>query len=115
MNFYNLEKIMDNVGVHNKYLLTSVIAQRARQISEVRGVNEVAERHPGEKSIALALADLEDNNVSVQLQNETIPDGIENELEAEAAAEAASAEKAGGAAGADEAAAAEPAEAASAE
>lgn len=87
MNFHNLDKIMDNVNVHNKYLLTAVIAQRARQISEVKGVNGILEKHPGEKAISLALCDMEDGNVSVQLQTETIPDAIENELESEAAFE----------------------------
>ena len=37
MNFYNLNTIMDNVNVHNKYLLTSVVARRALQISEMKG------------------------------------------------------------------------------
>ncbi len=87
MNFHNLDKIMDNIDVHNKYLLTSIVAQRARQISEIRGVNEVEARHPGERAISLALSDLEDGNVSVQLQNETIPAAIENEIEAEEAAQ----------------------------
>lgn len=85
MHFHNIDKIMDNINVHNKYLLTTIIAERARQISEVRGVNPVQEKHPGEKAVSLALCDLEDNNVIVQLQNETIPDAIENELENEAA------------------------------
>ena len=87
MNFHNLDKIMDNVNVHNKYLLTAITAQRARQISEVKGVNEILEKHPDEKAISLALCDMEDGNVSVQLQAETIPDAIENELESEAAFE----------------------------
>ena len=60
MNFHNLDKIMDNVNVHNKYLLTAIIAQRARQISEVKGVNGILEKHPGEKAISLALCDMED-------------------------------------------------------
>lgn len=85
MHFHNIDKIMDNINVHNKYLLTSIIAERARQISEMRGVNPIQERHPGEKAVSLALCDLEDGNVTVQLQNETIPDAIENELENEAA------------------------------
>ena len=59
MNFHNLDKIMDNVNVHNKYLLTAIIAQRARQISEVKGVNGILEKHPGEKAISLALCDME--------------------------------------------------------
>lgn len=84
MNFHNLDKIMDNVNVHNKYLLTAIIAQRATQISENKGVNQVLARHPGEKAISLALSDLEDGNVTVQLQNEKITDVIESEMESEA-------------------------------
>ena len=79
MKFHNIAKIMDNVGVHNKYLLTFVVAQRARQISEIKGENDVAARHPGEKPISLALADMEDGNVCVEQKNETIVDAIESE------------------------------------
>ncbi len=80
MNFHKLDKIMDNINVHNKYLLTSIVAQRARQIVETRGVNGLLARHPDEKSISLALTDLEEGNVIVQLQEETISDVIENEI-----------------------------------
>ncbi len=84
MNFHKLDKIMDNINVHNKYLLTSIVAQRARQIVESRGVSGLQIRHPDEKSISLALTDLEEGNVIVQLQEETISDVIENEMSAEA-------------------------------
>lgn len=86
MNFYNVNKIMDNVGVHNKYLLTSVIARRALQISEMKGNRAViaGSGDPDQKAISLALADMEAGNVQVQLKHETIADAIESELEGEA-------------------------------
>lgn len=94
MNFYNVNKIMDNVGVHNKYLLTCVIARRALQISEMKGNRAVLAggSDPDQKAISLALADMEAGNVQVQLKHETIADAIESELEAEAS----EAKKAGG-------------------
>ncbi len=84
MNFHKLDKIMDNINVHNKYLLTSIVAKRARQIVETRGVNDLQARFPDEKSISLALTDLEEGNVIVQLQEERISDVIESEMAAEA-------------------------------
>ena len=83
MKFHNLAKIMDSVGVSNKYLLTFVVAQRARKLSETKGENDVAARHPGEKPISLALADMEDGNVYVEQKNETIVDAIESEGKAQ--------------------------------
>ena len=86
MNFYDLNKIMDNVNVHNKYLLTSVVARRALQISEMKGSKAgLGSDDPDEKSISMALADMEAGNVEVQLQHETVADAIESELENEAA------------------------------
>ena len=85
MNFYNLNTIMDNVNVHNKYLLTSVVARRALQISEMKGSKAgLGSGDPDEKAISMALADMEAGNVQVQLQHETVADAIENELENEA-------------------------------
>ena len=84
MNFYNLNMIMDNVNVHNKYLLTSVVARRALQISEMKGSKAgLGSGDPDEKAISMALADMEAGNVQVQLQHETVADAIENELENE--------------------------------
>ena len=84
MNFYNLNTIMDNVNVHNKYLLTSVVARRALQISEMKGSKAgLGSGDPDEKAISMALADMEAGNVQVQLQHETVADAIENELENE--------------------------------
>ena len=85
MNFYDLNKIMDNVNVHNKYLLTSVVARRALQISEMKGSKAgLGSGDPDEKAISMALADMEAGNVEVQLQHETVADAIESELENEA-------------------------------
>ena len=84
MTFYNLNTIMDNVNVHNKYLLTSVVARRALQISEMKGSKAgLGSGDPDEKAISMALADMEAGNVQVQLQHETVADAIENELENE--------------------------------
>ena len=84
MNFYNLNTIMDNVNVHNKYLLTSVVARRALQISEMKGSKAgLGSGDPDEKAISMALADMEAGNVQVKLQHETVADAIENELENE--------------------------------
>ncbi len=78
MKFHNVDKIMDNIGVHNKYLLTSVIAQRARQISEMKGRRPGAENggDPAEKAISLALEDMEEGNVHVQLRAATVADAV---------------------------------------
>ena len=70
---------MDNVNVHNKYLLTTVIARRARQISEMKGRFMLENCEPGEKAISLALADMEAGNVQVTLEHETITAAIESE------------------------------------
>ena len=85
MNFYDLNKIKDNVNVHKKYLLTSVAARRALQISEMKGSKTgLGSGDPDEKAISMALADMEAGNVEVQLQHETVADAIESELEYEA-------------------------------
>lgn len=83
MDFHNIERIMKNVNVENKYLLTTIISERARQISEERGINPIQAKYPALKAVSLALTDLEEGNVTVQLQNETIPDAIEKEIESE--------------------------------
>ncbi len=71
MRFFDMEKVADNVDVHNKYLLTSIVAHRARQISEMkrRRLQVSAE----EKYISMALDDMENDRVAVQLQAEKIP------------------------------------------
>ena len=84
MNFHNLSKIMDNVNVHNKYLLTSVVARRALQISEMKGSKaDIGSGDPDEKAISMALADMEAGNVEVHLRHETVTAAIESELEGE--------------------------------
>lgn len=83
MKFYNMGKIMDNVNVYNKYLLTTIISERARQISNDHSASTAWDKHPDEKAISVALADMEAGNVVVKLNSETIPDAIESELEGE--------------------------------
>ena len=80
MKFYNMSKIMENVNIHNKYLLTTIIAERARQIS--RDQAALRDSTHEEKAISLALADMEAGNVTVHLQNDTIAAAIENEASA---------------------------------
>lgn len=80
MKFYNMGKIMDNVGIQNKYLLTTIVAERARQISTDQSA-EHSREGSDEKAISIALADMEAGNVKVILRNETIADAIESELE----------------------------------
>ena len=93
MNFYNLNKIMDNVGVHNKYLLTSVVARRALQLSEMKGSKAALENgDPDQKAISMALADMEAGNVEVHFKHQTVAAAIESELEGEAGGTAASEE-----------------------
>ena len=79
MRFYNMEKIIENIDVKNKYLLTSIVAHRARQISETKGRN-VLDKGAEEKYISMALADMEAGRVAVTLQNDNIPDVIESEV-----------------------------------
>lgn len=83
MKFYDVSKIMDNINVHNKYLLTSVISQRARQISEMKsrrvGSENEGAPEPEEKAISLALEDMERGNVHVELRAATITGAIEEE------------------------------------
>lgn len=65
MRFFDLDKIQKNSGVSNKYLLTSVVAMRARKISEDRGSLPSDERFRGEKFISTALSELENDLLSV--------------------------------------------------
>ena len=75
---------MDNVDVHNKYLLTSVVARRALQISEMKGSKAALENgDPDQKSISMALADMEAGNVQVHFKHQTVAAAIESELEGE--------------------------------
>lgn len=65
MRFFDIDKIQANSGVSNKYLLTSVVAMRARKISEDRGSLPLDERTRGEKFISTALGELENDNLSI--------------------------------------------------
>lgn len=78
MHFYNMDKIAQNVGISNKYLLTSIVAHRARQISETKS-RRILEAGADEKYISLALADMEAGEVEVHLQAEKIPSVADND------------------------------------
>lgn len=64
MIFYNMDKIAENAGIQNKYMLTLVIAQRARQLSEMRGAPAEGEEED-EKYISQALQEMESGRLSV--------------------------------------------------
>ncbi len=74
MHFFDMEKVANNVNVHNKYLLTSIVAHRARQISEMKR-QRPQDCNAEEKYISMALADMETGRVEVHLQAEKIPVG----------------------------------------
>lgn len=56
MKFYDIDKLAEKNGITNKYLLTSMVSIRARQISEskLRLLEEGKEKY-----ISLALEDLD--------------------------------------------------------
>lgn len=65
MRFFDIDKIEANSGVTNKYLLTTVVAARARRLSEEKSFSESDENGGEEKFISRALAELESNSLSV--------------------------------------------------
>ncbi len=65
MRFFDIDKIQANSGVTNKYLLTTVVAARARKLSEDKNGLGLDEKGRGEKFISKALAELESNALSV--------------------------------------------------
>jgi len=68
MIFFDYEKVFKSENcIDNKYALTSVIAQRARQISEQKGQGLL---DGAEKAISLATRELLEGKVAVRL-----PDG----------------------------------------
>jgi DNA-directed RNA polymerase omega subunit len=56
MIFYDLDKLFSRLPIENKYLLTRVLGQRARQLSESKGRNILEES--GEKYISSAIREL---------------------------------------------------------
>nr|WP_321499214.1 DNA-directed RNA polymerase subunit omega [uncultured Dethiosulfovibrio sp.] len=65
MRFFDIDKIQRNSGISNKYLLTSVVAMRARKLSEDKGSVPLDEKGRGEKFISTALAELENDSLSI--------------------------------------------------
>jgi DNA-directed RNA polymerase omega subunit len=67
LKFFDIDKIKNNSGVSNKYLLTTVVAARARSLSEDRGSRAFEETGKGEKVISIALSELESDKLSVKM------------------------------------------------
>jgi DNA-directed RNA polymerase omega subunit len=67
LKFFDIDKIKKNSGVSNKYLLTTVVAARARSLSEDRGSRAFEETGKGEKVISIALSELESDKLSVKM------------------------------------------------
>jgi DNA-directed RNA polymerase subunit K/omega len=59
MKFYDIDALANQFGDGNKYLITSKIAERARELSEKKDVFSESE---GEKFLSRALADFEEEN-----------------------------------------------------
>lgn len=60
MKFYDIDKIAEKNGITNKYLLTSVVSIRARQISELK--DRLLEEGK-EKFISLAMEDIDNGRI----------------------------------------------------
>lgn len=58
MRFYDMNRIASNTSIHNKYMLTYVVAMRARQLSESRSCCPI-EGMAEEKYISVSLAEME--------------------------------------------------------
>lgn len=70
MKFFDIDKIEANSGVKNKYLLTTVVAARARKLSEGSSYSDLNDGSGEEKFISRALAELESNSLSVTFPKE---------------------------------------------
>ena len=62
MIFYDIEKIIRDRGIDNKYRLTGAVADRARQLSEQKG-RRLIEEAVREKYISLALEEISSGKV----------------------------------------------------
>lgn len=72
MKFYDMDKIAKKNKINNKYLLTSVVAIRARQISEMKG-RILDEKN--EKFISLAMDDLDKAKITFHEKESSSPQG----------------------------------------
>ncbi len=75
MKFFDIDKIQQNSGISNKYLLTTVVASRARALSEDKGTRVLEETSKGEKVISLALSELERNDLTVCVGKQVSSEG----------------------------------------
>jgi DNA-directed RNA polymerase omega subunit len=62
MIFYDIEKIIRERGIDNKYRLTGAVADRARQLSEQKG-RRLTDDAAKEKYISLALEEIASGKV----------------------------------------------------
>lgn len=62
MIFYDIERIIRDRGIDNKYRLTGAVADRARQLSEQKG-RRLSEDAMREKYISLALEEISSGKV----------------------------------------------------
>jgi DNA-directed RNA polymerase subunit K/omega len=65
MKFYDIDALANQYGDGNKYLITSKIAERARELSEKKDVISESE---GEKFLSRALAEFEEVNAPQDLE-----------------------------------------------
>lgn len=70
MIFYDIEKIIRDRGIDNKYRLTGAVADRARQLSEQKG-RRIIEDAVREKYISLALEEIASGKVVFVKAGET--------------------------------------------
>jgi DNA-directed RNA polymerase omega subunit len=70
MIFYDIEKIIRDRGIDNKYRLTGAVADRARQLSEQKG-RRLVEDATREKFISLALEEISSGKVVFLKTGET--------------------------------------------
>ena len=70
MIFYDIEKIIRDRGIDNKYRLTGAVADRARQLSEQKG-RRLVEDATREKYISLALEEISSGKVVFLKSGET--------------------------------------------
>ncbi len=76
MIFYDIDRIIRDRGIDNKYRLTVAVADRARQLSEQKG-RRIVEEAVKEKYISLALEEISSGKVIFTKGWENNPSTIE--------------------------------------
>jgi len=64
LKYYDIDKIAGKNGINNKYLLTTIVSVRARQISQKK---DHITQNKNEKYISLALDDLDNQRITFQV------------------------------------------------